>query len=163
MPVPKTTREVTNVDDFIAGAEEWGTTEIYSEETLRSFVQRMMDAADDYNCSFGASLTKDKRSIVLTVYSPDIDKADKMSDIMAGSYKAMNGLLNEIFRLRALVGGDKINQLKMLATEAADYFTDEAGTTCDQGNHDGGGIYPCQHCELLGRAEALREAVKALE
>lgn len=165
MPVPKENKEVYTVEEFIAGAEEWGMTEIYSDETLRAFVQRMMDAADDYECTFGPTLTKKSSKIVVTVYNPDIGKAEKMSDILAGSYKALNGLLTEIFRLRALIDSDKLDQLKMLAIEAADWFTDEAGMsiTCDCGNPDGGSVDTCPHCEMLGRAKALREVVEALE
>lgn len=100
MPVPTTNKEPQTVDEFIAGAEEWGDTEIFSEEKLRGFCQRMMSASDDYETEFGGNVSK-KKKIIVNVYHPSFAKADVMSDILAGGFRACNGLLNEIFRLRA--------------------------------------------------------------
>lgn len=100
MPIPTKNTTPTTVEEFIAGAEEWGDIEIFSERLLKDFAQRMLNASDEYDCTFGASLSKNKK-INITVYHPNFDKADLMSDIMGGSFKALNGLLNEIFRLRS--------------------------------------------------------------
>lgn len=100
MPVPTENREPKTVDEFIKGAEEWGDTEIFSEDKLRDFCQRMMSASDDYETEFGGNSSKNKK-IRITVYNPDFYKADAMADILAGGFKACNGLLNEVFRLRA--------------------------------------------------------------
>jgi hypothetical protein len=102
MPRPTENRIPTTIDEFIAGAEEWGDTEIFSEEKLRSFCQRMMDAADDYDTDFSANVGK-KKKIIVNVYHPNFAKADIMSDLLAGGFRACNGLLNEIFRLRKLL------------------------------------------------------------
>jgi len=100
MPIPTENKEPKTVDELIAGAEEWGDTEILSEEKLRAFCQRMMDASDDYDTNFSANIGKNKR-IVINVYHPSLDKADKMSDILAGGFRACNALTQEVFRLRS--------------------------------------------------------------
>lgn len=101
MPIPTTNKEPQTVDEFIVGAEEWGDTEIFSEEKLRGFCQRMMSASDEYETEVGSNVGRKK--IIIKVYHPNCAKADAMSNILAGGFRACNGLLNEIFRLRALV------------------------------------------------------------
>ena len=83
MPVPRANKTPTTVEEFIAGAEEWGDTEIFSDATLREFARRMMDASDDDDCTFEIKLSRTKK-ITLAVYNPSFDKSDKMSDILAG-------------------------------------------------------------------------------
>jgi hypothetical protein len=103
MPVPKTNKEPKTIEEFILGAEEWGDTEIFSEETLKGYIKRMMEASDNYDCTFESRLSKSSKKIVVTVYHNDMGKAEQMADILAGAFTALNGLLNEIFRLRAEV------------------------------------------------------------
>lgn len=111
MPKPTENTEPTTVEEFIAGAEEWGDTEIFSEEQLRDFCQRMIDASGDFETRLTANASKSSK-ITINVYHPSYDKAAKMADILAGGFRACNGLLNEVCRQRA--------QLRMLNAERAE-------------------------------------------
>jgi hypothetical protein len=101
MPIPTENRECNTVDDVVAGAEEWGDTEILTEEKLRGFAQRMLNAAGDYNSEAETRLCRGEGKIRIIVSHQNFAKADEMGSLLLNGYRAQNALVQEIFRLRA--------------------------------------------------------------
>lgn len=92
--------EITTVSQFIDGAVQFKEEPYFTDEKLRNFTQLMLDAQMsglDIDTDVGIGKTPKMR---IWIRHPNFAKADKMGDVQTMAFRAMNGLLNEIFRQR---------------------------------------------------------------
>lgn len=92
--------EITTVDQFIDGAVQFKEEPYFTDGKLRKFTQLMLDAQMsglDIDTDVGIGKTPKMR---IWIRHPNFTKADKMGDVQTMAFRAMNGLLNEIFRQR---------------------------------------------------------------
>jgi hypothetical protein len=146
---------ITNVDQFIEGAVVLKEKPYFTDEKLRNFAQMMLDAqVDELDVESDVGIGKPKMRI--WIRHPNFTKADKLSDIMTMAYRALNGLLCEVFRaqwhtkeLQAEIRTLQAQQsraLELACSKIAKLFTMPRGFECESKGKQGTCNFDCVKC-----------------